>query len=505
MSQKATTEKFDELESESENALLQGISILQLLNGIDVCNKLGYSIDSKGILSKSADVYKCSLAYIPLSGEIYQLVSRPQFGVYPIIFYDKDLNFISCLEKESGEYDINFDELEKPEGAVYCRVNSLVRLDCKYIPSYIDSIMSTLDGKLNKDSISYLKNTPPIIDSSNTTLGGFYKNGGVFVSREDYSYSKINVLKGSKIHISNLIGNGPAVAIPGYNKDDNYVGDVISAGGLTSSEFDIQIPYNVDKIILSFINGKYPILSYEKDKIPTIEETLNVDLSTLGVKSSKMPIITWIDDDCNYDGIQNVKTICDSLGIKAVFAAISLENEELKQRLIEYQNDGHQIVCHASGNHWKVWDSSSFDSAQVEKDMIKILLQMKENNIINSDYMIYPYGAYNDDIELLARKYFKAGVSIDNKSNHIADNGKYNIHRVFIENTHDLDYYKNIIDTAIQNGDWLVFGTHSAAAIGTWDTDLVTDVFSYAKEKAKIMTLSQALSYRNVLYDFFDL
>ena len=66
----------------------------------------------------------------------------------------------------------------------------------------------------------------------------------------------------------------------------------------------------------------------------------------------------------------------------------------------------------------------------------------------------------------------------------------------------------SIIDEAIINGGWIVFGTHSGmnTESGGWSAELVKKVLQYAKDKSvRIATLSEAFKIRKPIYDLYDM
>lgn len=89
--------------------------------------------------------------------------------------------------------------------------------------------------------------------------------------------------------------------------------------------------------------------------------------------------------------------------------------------------------------------------------------------------------------------------------NHLYGNGRYNINRIFISSSNELSYYTNYIDKAYENGDWIIFGTHSGTA-NEFSEDLVTQVLQYAIAKGiSIKTLNQAWKQRKYIYDIYEM
>ena len=249
---------------------------------------------------------------------------------------------------------------------------------------------------------------------------------------------------------------------------------------------------------------------------------IGLSFSNFIKKPARTPLVTWIDDDTvrsSTKGITFVKQLADELGIKCVFACITntISGDDnysvaTKNLLLDYQKEGFQIVSH-SNTHDGTWKPSSADYSvnHIEEEVTESLKILKEKGFIECDYLVTPYGVQNDDAQRVALKWCKCLVNAGGSSlyNHLYENGKYRINRVFIDiNLHDLDYYKNIIDTALANGDWIVFGTHSGMTVegGGWDYDLVKNVMQYALDKGiRIATLSEALKIRKPIYDLYDM
>lgn len=237
---------------------------------------------------------------------------------------------------------------------------------------------------------------------------------------------------------------------------------------------------------------------------------------------AKTPIITWIDDDTvrsSSKGITFVKQLADELGIKCTFACITntIEgdasyNVTTRETLLSYQAEGFQVTTH-SANHDNAWKQSSADysTEHIESEITNSIKVLKSFGFLECDYLVTPYGLHGVEYQRLASKWCKALINAGSTHtyNRHWGNGRYDINRVFISNIDhaDLSYYTNIIDDAIDNGDWIVFGTHSGMTptTGGWDYELVKNVLQYAINKGvRIATLSEAFKERKVLYDYYD-
>ena len=238
------------------------------------------------------------------------------------------------------------------------------------------------------------------------------------------------------------------------------------------------------------------------------------------IPRSNKPLITWIDDDtvfsaANDKGITVAKALADELGIKCTFACITKKidsesgsyNANVLSALRNYQSEGFHVVSH-SVTHDEAWKTSNKDYSvnRIETEIVDSVRVLQKCGFIESDYIVTPWGLHSETIQSVARKWTKALFNTTAESNHLYGSGRYNINRVFISNTEnpDLSYYTHLIDMAYENGDWLVFGTHSG--MDEWNTALVKSVFQYALSKGiKVATVSEAFKIRKPLYDLKDM
>ncbi len=213
-------------------------------------------------------------------------------------------------------------------------------------------------------------------------------------------------------------------------------------------------------------------------------------------------ILTWVDDDTPLDGITSVKTICDNLGIKCTFATITQGwTESLLEMLHQYQKEGFHIACHTeSHGRWykDMPEGNMFNSHEMEADLLTSLQKMSAEGFIDSDMLVYPGSATGrTDVNTIGivKKWCKCGVLAGGNTWSKYGQGKYKINRTFVSTSHDLSYYKNILDTVIDES-WVVLGSHSGS-IEEFDADMMRELLSYALEKGwAIMTLNEAFKYR---------
>lgn len=142
----------------------------------------------------------------------------------------------------------------------------------------------------------------------------------------------------------------------------------------------------------------------------------------------------------------------------------------------------------------------------------------------NPDFLVYPGGHHDDSndgiVDAVVRTHFKGAVAIANVANttplytysifrySILDeqNGKQNItdsdgNTRSVYPVHSLDWFKAVIDDAIETGKWVVFMSHMYNYGNYYYNNdvkmLLVDVAKYiAQQGGKIMTLSDAFNVR---------
>lgn len=220
------------------------------------------------------------------------------------------------------------------------------------------------------------------------------------------------------------------------------------------------------------------------------------------------PILVWVDDDTEYSKLSGMKTVCDNLGIKATLGCITekLTTEPLlEELLLSYQNEGFHITTH-SHTHTNIWRQGSpeYSVAEMEKDLITSLIELKKRGFLDSDYFVSPFGNNSTEARKMAKKWCRCLVKANGSAsyNTLTNSVREGIERTFIyANQQTVEYYTAMIDEAFNNGDMLVLGTHSGHS-QEWNADFVTSIFAYAQQKGmEIMTLNEAMKQRKALYD----
>ena len=224
-------------------------------------------------------------------------------------------------------------------------------------------------------------------------------------------------------------------------------------------------------------------------------------------------ILTWIDDDAmSVTALSSVESVCDTVGCKATLACITSQERFPSnftariEKLKELQLKGFHITTHThTHTNWYRDDGSyaQLTIGEIETNLIQSILYLKSENFLDCDMLVYPGTSHEiTGVPNVAKKWCKCGVNSQGGMNVGFTDGLYNIKRTFVDTTHDLDYYKSILDSATDSSEmyWCVLGTHSY--MSDYDEDLITQVLNYAKSTGwEIMTLNEAYNYRAKYYD----
>lgn len=311
--------------------------------------------------------------------------------------------------------------------------------------------------------------------------------------------------------------------------------------------------------------AKFADICYSLDYSPSIKTALNpsgeptivsmnrntnTNFANLLKTVGETAMASWVDDDGVFDGdsgqgtggnIQTViKPVADVVGIPVTFGIICDENRPLSAQInlvgggtatkVEYmmslQKLGHHFTAHPYHNGWY---GDHYDITVVEPLLISCLVELQKANMLHSDLLIYPGSSSSNPLIVdIIRKWCVCGVIAGyGTPNHLGDSTKWQLKRTFInfENYYDLhhndqgfvsalQWYKDQVDVAAENGDWIIFGTHSYQFTPSDDTsnpnantkgNLVL-LMQYALSKGlEYRTLWDAYNRRKYLFDFKEI
>ena len=304
--------------------------------------------------------------------------------------------------------------------------------------------------------------------------------------------------------------------------------------------------------------------SYESAELKDLQSKMGLLLPNF-LKSADKPILTWIDDDAIPLGVCRVKYISSTIdnpiidgndtvfgidnvtlntgGIKATFAVrtdsletyksgssawVTVRNEGLSdysveddiiKTLLSYQSEGYHIANHTY-SHGGMWNdgASAYNVKECESDAIKAICDLNKAGFIDTNYLVYPFGTATVGTKSIAKKWFESGIrsNYGDGINHLTSVSRLDVNRRFIKlnaltdnnkivSDELLSYYKWIIDSAYENGDWIVFGTHAYSS-SEYDENLIRRVIRYAIYKGfDVQTLNQAFKNRKMLFDLHDM
>ena len=222
------------------------------------------------------------------------------------------------------------------------------------------------------------------------------------------------------------------------------------------------------------------------------------------------PVVTIVDDDTKRDSFTIVKEICDNNDIKCSFGCVwaNIENNEKSLSLLKtYQKQGFHIMSHpdVNNNNWNI-NNEAYNLSLAEQQLIECVTYFKSQGFIDCEHIVSPGGANSEPIQKMVSKWCPSMIGKnDNTTNHLYGNGIYDLRRIFVDNNHDIDFYKYYIDLGINNGDWIIIGTHS------WDLNeaskkILNDLIVYIKENnVPIETYNKVIRERKIMYSLYPL
>jgi hypothetical protein len=264
------------------------------------------------------------------------------------------------------------------------------------------------------------------------------------------------------------------------------------------------------------VSGVVPAIKKDVESLLNPSKNVNFD----------HPLFSLVDDDFeNVTRLNIFKNICDTIGIKVTFGVIPDLKEESnytgevyikdeKLALIkEWELQGFQFEYHPVHYLWYKSQSAGWDyvdNVVPEQAMVKVKRLFLQHGILGSNCLVYP-GASSDHEPLveMIKKWVdyaviaKGGVTRKGES-------KYKIRRLFLDfsQTYTKSYYKEQIDAAVANNDWLIFGTHSAyynqniteADETSMSFVNLKEVLEYAASKAEFKTIKAGFEERRKMF-----
>ena len=273
--------------------------------------------------------------------------------------------------------------------------------------------------------------------------------------------------------------------------------------------YDDIVPYGAKWLFVSCKTTQKNDFEFRYESILNKILADNIDKNYLFTKFLT-PVVTIVDDDTKKGSFSIVKEICDNNNIKCSFGCIwaNIKNDESSLSLLKaYQQEGFHIMSHPDINNanWNI-NNPSYNLSIAEQQLIECVTYLKSQGFIDCDHVVSPGGANSEPIQQMVSKWCPSMIGKNNNtSNHLFGYGEYDLRRIFIDNDHNFDYYKHYIDLGLNNGDWVIIGTHS------WDLNeaskkILNDLIVYIKGKnISIETYNKVIRERKIMYSLYPL
>lgn len=207
-------------------------------------------------------------------------------------------------------------------------------------------------------------------------------------------------------------------------------------------------------------------------------------------------IVSFISDDlymADYTKRDWFKELGCAYTIPVVCSRINSEGYPTLEQVLELQNDyGYEIASHTF-NHV----SLDKQTDEVMEKELKSSFEFLNKNGLRCENFMIPYGAYNNKVLAVASKYYRSIRSSEEDYNSIGlDTTRLKSFWIDRYKTADLEGQKTRVDSAFENGLWLIFSMHTGAMAESEFTDMVKPLIEYINSKnIPIMTVSKALDY----------
>jgi len=195
-----------------------------------------------------------------------------------------------------------------------------------------------------------------------------------------------------------------------------------------------------------------------------------------------------IDDDANSVGaISSIKEVAEQKGIKITFAvkaASVCQTKDVCKLLLQYQEEGYQIVNHSLTHDKSVWKSPRYEV--IVNELIRTGQILDSLGFRNHDYFVYPWGKFDSDVREwmmpLISEHFKLAFDSRGGATDLNDYNRYYIHRFPLRKHDNISIVKHEIEKAVEKGEWIVFLTHSGME-RDFEPEYVGDVIEYCLQK----------------------
>ena len=197
-----------------------------------------------------------------------------------------------------------------------------------------------------------------------------------------------------------------------------------------------------------------------------------------GASTDDRAFAMWIDDDST-EGVFNVKTIADEIGIKPCFAVIADKMEPIiADSLASWQRQGAGIVLHGLRHErWKDWDKT-----QIENDIRQSYIRLQEQGFDTTNILkliIPPHSCNTRTIrKIIAQQGCQmiSGACLVNPDRQV-----FQLGRIGIGPDTDIDAMREMLQKAYDRKAFVIFGTHSSIP-EIFSIEMTREVLRMAKE-----------------------
>lgn len=201
----------------------------------------------------------------------------------------------------------------------------------------------------------------------------------------------------------------------------------------------------------------------------------------------RKPVITFIDDDTSSVAlVQRYHDVFTPFGVPGGYAVMTKNLDEqsgLPDLLLQYEQEGFSCLYHCyyqAGDTTRYWESGNamYDEDLIKENFMRGLRDMQEYGFSAYKYWVTPYGVADKFIQSLAKThdmpclFTMSGTITDNSFVNINGNcNRYNIPRISVSTTSNVERTQKIIDACVAANGWLTIVTHA----NTWGSDTTMD------------------------------
>lgn len=450
-----------------------------------------------------------------------------------------------CAYKENGDYvktlatntgvsvfNAEFDVDDYDKISVTSRSNDEIVIEYIGIVPVraTDSLCESIDERnATSNGTGNYYNMPAFVLNQGDFTDGYLASNNVLESTNLYYSPYISVLDEQTITLKNAFVGGFTKAVF-YDADKKYIGHVKSDDNYYTATYEVRIPYgahymrfNVNKATdFSLVGIEYT------QKIERNYKPLNITkrwysdsyekIDQLFKKATEKPICCIIDDDSpSADAMETFATVMENNGVQGTIAcltAIMNSHQDLKSKLLELEQRGHQIVLHGytQNEAYKTAVNIGDEKYKIaEDDFVHGLHDLISAGFVNCKFWVTPYGVSQKCLQQLARKWGMECLITTAKKEFNRTDGKfsrYEIQRSGLNATDtgalsQAELIELADNCAMENG-WLLVNTHITDG---WNQDFtrINEFISHCKEKGfEFMTLGEAWKVRKPIYDWYD-